>query len=564
MKQIESSSLEEYLEARALSVLGLMPAPNPTEEAKFAFTNDMTEIRKQKVALAVAWYSGESDELLRVYNYNARIEFRTEYYYYENDRSYFWSIAALEKETKRTHSGFGKAIIDTIVDICGVPVADAGKGPDGVSPAVLGKDLSGMDVFAQKALDDLLHANMFWDLYQNKQMPLTLVEGYGAYKITWDKAVFGCDPVITYYRANDVRIYERCNRVLGMTFLDYYRDGKGQRYLVAETRVLERGGQSATFITECFKEYGQQLIAVHGDECDFLPVKMGVQTGMPCLFAQPCRFYHDHTTMSFGKGVLDSKFDVLDGLDQTLSILENTVRVATPLVTFDTNFADRDEHGMPKLPNLYNQNFIQIRGRKNEFGSEAGGSKPIEVTQPQIDVDRFVRAIEQYERLMINGILSPATMGLDVNKQDSKGALEEKDKTTVFTRNHVLEREKDILEGLIKQALLAKQYLLMGKVDAFWLKPTVEFDEFSDTSYESKIESLSSVLANNAISPKMYVKKVYGNSLDDKGRDEETKWLDEQKQKGQLQAQDEMFGGDEEGSGEGGQEDLGAVLGGDA
>lgn len=539
-------NLSQYLEARALSVLGLLPAMDPTSEEKMVFVNDFEEIAKQRIETYVTWYSGDSDELLRIYNYNQRVEYRTEYYYYLNDRSYFWSVSAMEKEFKRTHSGFGKAVVDVIVDICGTPLAEVPELPDGnkVAFGPVLPEAEGETLYATDVLEGVLEANDFWSLYQNVQMPMTLVEGWGAYKIHWNVGAYGPEPVISYYRANNCRVYRRGNRCLGITFLDWMKDGKGERYLIAETRVWRTYGEEAWFLVECFRSFGNgdNLMRVEEGDGSGLPVKPEVQKGMPMLFAEPCSFYADHLHGYEGQSVLAGKIDILDDLDEALSIASNTLRRATPIETFDIDFCDRDMHtGEPKLPKTFERRYVAVHGKKNSNG-DSESSKPVEVSQPQVNTEMFDNHIQQLQRMVVNGLLSPATIGLDIGLKDTNDTIRQKDKTTVHTRNHVLAAERRILKGLFSQALCAKEYLSYRKCSRLSWNVEIAFDEFSDTAYENKIQTMSAVLANDGVSPKMYVEKVYGNSLTKEAKAEEANWIEEH-HKSPAPEQGDPFGG---------------------
>jgi hypothetical protein len=161
----------------------------------------------------------------------------------------------------------------------------------------------------------------------------------------------------------------------------------------------------------------------------------------------------------------------------------------------------------------------------------------------------FDEHINTIQRMIINGILSPAVMGLDIGLKDTNDTLRQKDRTTVHTRNHILAKEKRILSSLLSQALVAKEYLDNGAASRTKWKVEVAFDEFSDTSYESKIQTMATVLANDGISPEMYVNKVYGNSLTSEAKDKEIEWISNAHQAKQGQeGQDMPFeddGGDE-------------------
>ena len=117
----------------------------------------------------------------------------------------------------------------------------------------------------------------------------------------------------------------------------------------------------------------------------------------------------------------------------------------------------------------------------------------------------------------------------DRSKDDSKRDIS----VTLFTRNHLCKVDSGTIRSLVRQLMVAKEFLATGKVshrpEDWDIK--VSFDEFSDQSFESKIETLSSVLVNSGISPEMYVKKVYGNSLSEDDAKKEVEWISEQHKK---------------------------------
>lgn len=521
-------NISDYLESKAFAVLGLLPALSPTEQEKMAFVNDFEEITKNNVVLYDTWAEGDSDELLRVYNYNAMIEYKTEPWYYKNARSYFWSTSSKEKGIKRSHSGFAKNVRDTLVAVCGTPLQHAGEG-----------DLAGRPV--EERLDELVKANDFMSLYRKTQLPCTLVEGWGAYKIHWNVDLYGAEPVITYYRALDVRIYKRNNRVMGMTFLDWYRGPKGNRYLVAETRVYSptKGG---TFYVDCFEDRGAGTLAElsSSEGLGFLPPSGVVYSDMPCLFAAPCSIYEDTVHGLAGKSVFAGKLDLLDDLDQALSQASNAIRRSTPVQVFDLEYAERDRNGFPKLPSLFECRFVAVQGTKNALGESNSHGKPIETIQPQLNTQMYDEHIQSIERLILNGILSPATMGMDVAVKDNADAQREKEKVTIFTRNHVCAEESKILSSVLNQALIAKEYLLTGRITKLDWGVTVEYPSFADASYESKLQTMSAVLANGGVSPEMFVEKVYGDDISEERKQEEIKWLRERNKTPAPEAEGDM------------------------
>ena len=547
-------NFNDYMDWKAMSVLGLLPAENPEFKEKELLVNDIENVHHQRMVEYVTWYAGGSDAIYNLYNVNSMVEYPTEPFYWKNRRSYYWCKSATDDEIKRTHCGFVRDMIDTTVLVCG----DASYS---VGDAQNRQFIAGMD--AETVLDKVLEANSFQSLCRRRQMPMTLVEGWGAFKITWNVELYGDDPVIHYYRAENVRVYRRAGRLLGMTFLDWYNGGLGKKYLVAETRLRKNGRCSVT--TECFRVDGDNLAFVDAEEAKGIIGSGSNWSDMPCLFAEPCSFYDDPLHNYEGRSVLEGKLDLLDDLDQAFSQASNTVRRSGPIETLDIEYCERDpKTHEPKLPKTFERKYVVIQGQRNSLGESEGG-KPIDVTQPQLNTQMYDDHILTLERTVINGHLSPSTMGLDIDRKDhSKDDTVRDISVTLFTRNHINKEEGRILTSLARQVLVAKEYLATGvvtKMPEDWMVK-VTFDEFSDKSYEAKVESLSAVLVNDGISPEMYVDKVYGKTIAGDARQREIQWITEN-HKNPVQDAGMMGGAmDVDGMSDVAQQDDAAVLGG--
>lgn len=531
--------LTKYLEGIALGTLGLMKAPDNVEQEKLMLTNDLEGITRQRISEYDAWYEGNGDKLEDIYRVDNMTTFQEEPYYYKNKRAYFWSRASTEDEIKRTHSGFARDMIDTMVAICGAPIPHVGGGepmrdpsqPSDQDPTFVSKKHVIGGVPAQERLDAVLEANDFWTSYANVQMPMTLVEGWGAWKISWDTDMFGNDPVLYYYRANSVRVYARGNRIVGMTFLDWYRDALDRRYLIAETRVMRKG--KGEFRTDVFRDVGGGNL-VHLDDGEipaFAKASTSTKwTSMPCLFAAPCSFYGDPLHNNPGRSILEGRLDKFDDLDQAMSQASNTVRRSTPMEIFDLSYCERDRNGVPKLPTTFERMYVQVRGKSGN-GDGSGGGSPVTVTQPNLQTEMYDEHINTLQRICCSGFLSPCSLGIDIAKRDNGDAQREKEKETIFTRNHICKVEARMLKSLFNQILMACEWLADGKITEDDYDVSVEYDEFATESYEKKMEALSPSLINAAISPEMFVEKVYANSISDAKRDREIKWIKDRLEK---------------------------------
>ena len=63
---------------------------------------------------------------------------------------------------------------------------------------------------------------------------------------------------------------------------------------------------------------------------------------------------------------------------------------------------------------------------------------------------------------------------------------------------------------------------------------SVKYNEFANPSFESLSKTLLPMFTSQAMSTKMYVDKLYGDSLSDEEKEEEIKWLEDKAQEGNL------------------------------
>ena len=507
-----SIRVSTYLENKALSVLGLAKAMSPTEEEKFAFVNDYQEIADNELAEYDVWYGGSGDELLRFYNFQERVEYFTEIYYYKNKRSYFWSVASQERDVKRTHSGLPRAIVDTLVCMNGTPAVLSYQNDSAV------EDESSHD------LNQSLKRMKFWKMYRQTQMPLTYVDGWGAYKIAWNLAV-DPEPAIIYYRAKDVRVYRSMGRVVGMTFLNWYTDGD-KKWLVAETRVKAKDG--ALSYIDCFNAVGESLSSCPASDVPFIGGGLTEEPQpLPDLLAVPCSFFEDTRLGREGRSLFEGKIDLFDDADQTLSMATNTARRSMPIEQFNLDFCERRKNGRPVKPNTFERRYIGIQGTGQMMGSGGGNAiAPVTVTQPALNADMYYQLFQMIMSTIIVGMMSPSMLGVSNSTQkEAAEALRERSKTTVFFRNSVNESESEILSELFGQFEACKEYLRTGIYDRAKYDFAIRYSEFDSASIEDRVDTVAKAISVGAMSPKMVVEQLYGSSISNEQRQEEVDFV---------------------------------------
>lgn len=510
------ATLKEWIKKKALSFLGLGQYDGTPGDDRLTFINDDEHVLKTKIREYNIWYAGDGDELLNFYTRQNTIDYNYEPWYSRNKRSYFWSVSSTEEDIKRTHSGQPRNIVDTLVAVIGKPDIQGGA-----------NDL-GVDNIVNENIDKIITENKFWKMYEQEQMPLTLVEGWGCYKINWDRDLSDV-PIILYYRAEAVDFIYKSNRLIGVIFKDYYSDGNGKKYLVTETRRLEKHN---LYIDK-------EAFLLSGEDDVLTPVKMKdipqlrevdehlMIEGYNHLFAVPCVFYEDAHTLAHGRSIFAGKLDLFDDLDQCLSQAANTVRRSTAVEYFDANFLERDKKtGLPVQPKEFDRKLIMYRGTVTSDGTNQGKS-PVQVTQPDLNFEQYSTQAVSILMQIVNGIMSPATLGIDISKRDNAEAQREKEKVTIFTRNMLVDTESDILKDLFSQVLCAYELMRDGQITHKHYDISINYSAFADDSFENKISVLGDAYNKKNLSAKMYMTKLYGHSLSQSDYQAELDFLEE-------------------------------------
>ena len=515
--------LADYLSKKIINLSGGLSSYGGIEETdRLIFINDKRQIMENKLKEYDTWYQGDSDELLNFYTVQTNITYNYEPWYSRNKRGYFWSIASTENDIKRTHSGQPRNIVDTLVSLIGKPEVGAGTKENPIQKS--GEKL-------KKILED----NEFWDIYMFEQMPMTLVEGWGCYKIDWDKDTSDY-PIIKYYRAKDVEFVYRDKRLSAIIFKDYYTDGKLRNYLITETRAVVKG--KLYIYKEVFRLNAEDIQPIAAadlgnvEELAELDMEPIVVDNFRSFLATPCIFYKDIVNNDgYGRSIFTGKVDLFDDLDQCLSQSSNTVRRSTPVEYFNTDFLERDKTtGLPIMPHSYDRKFTSFLGGKNVDGSQMS-AQPVQVTQPQLMFNEYSSEAQNILLQIISGIMSPATLGIDVAKKDNADAQREKEKITIFTRNVLIQAETRILKSLFNQILEAVQLMNEQESTCNDYSISVKFSEFADDSFENKLQKLGEAYIKGTISTEMYLEKLYGESLSDSEIEREKKYLKDKEDK---------------------------------
>lgn len=503
--------IKEYIRKKVLGLNGVLESGiDPrTRSERLTFVNDINDVQKIKLKEYNVWYSGDSDELLNFYTRASSIDYNTDPLYSRNKKSYFWAVSATETDVKRTHSGQPRNIVDTLVSIVGVPHMYVGKPNDTV--------LAPVNNILKKTLDD----NNFSRVLMQKARPMTLVEGWGAWKINYDTS-FRDTPILLYYRAEAVDFVFRSNQLIAIIYQDYYQDEKKHNYILFETRRLDKEKDEATGKYNPCLIIEKELFKINGDSEEVTPVKLSdlkqLKDVEPKLkisnfnrfLGCPCIIYEDNTEDCYGRSLYTGKIDMFDDLDQCMSQSANTVRRSTVHEYFDIQYLEKDENGFPIMPKDFDRKYIKFKGVRGADGMS--NSSPVQVTQPRLDFMQYSAEEQNILIQIISGIMSPATLGIDIAKKDNATAQREKEKVTIFTRNVVMEEEGKWLKTLANDILCAHELMTRGEITCRDYEVSVKYDEFADASFEAKLETVLAAWQAGVMSDELAIEYLHKDS----------------------------------------------------
>lgn len=519
-------TLNERIRQRVLKYLGLEHLSSNPNSVRLTYINSEQAIREMKVREARIWAYGDSSELDNFYRDENIDGFPSNPIYTENMRQYFRAKSIKECGIKKVHSGVPHAIIETLVNAVGSPM------------------VSSNNETINDILKHIIKENDFINIFNQKQLPMTLIEGWGAYKINFDKNISDY-PIIQYYDAENVEFVTKYNKVIGIIYKDFYKH-KGKDYVLLETRRIANGNSIIEF--ELYRQTGRDVERVELTEIPELadlPVDGYTIQGLNRVLGVPCRIFYDVFNKDYGRSVFMGKIDLFDDLDQILSQESQTVRVSTPVEYYKVDALKRQANGQVLLPNLFNRQYVEAPdGIPN--GDGITGGKQIETTQPALNFAQYNDEARAKLDFILTGLLSPATMGIDLAKKDNADAQREKEKVTIMTRNNIIDREINIVKDLMEICLYLTEYMKTGKITITEHDVSVKFDEFANPSIEQKLNTWGNAYTQGIASEEMIVNSIYGDSLSDEEKQFEVNYIKQNKQSDNLDLNDFDLGNSDE------------------
>lgn len=473
------------------SWLEIQPAPGVGITIREPVSHETNVLRNR------IWYRGDASELDQLFKAMA------------NDsvgQARFWAAAPLHETIRKAHSGLPGVMVEAMVSI-------------------VRSDLTDLDFEENKEAaarwQEIAKDNAFPDLV-GQAVADTLVTGDGAFKISFDQDV-ATGPIMEFWGADRVEYVRRHGRVVEIHFLT--PTGSPGRVL---KEIYSPGG------VRYVMQDGEREYPITG-ETEFGDLRP-VEFDGDFLLAVPLQFWPSSRWRGRGQSIFDKKTDAFDAHDEIISQWMDAVRSGRVQKYIPENMIPRDPAtGALLIPNSFGTTFAQVSSSNKENAQDE-----IKTVQPDIKYEAFVASYSATLDLCLQGIMSPATLGIDVGKMASADAQREKKDVTGMTRNAITAALEKALPQLAQTALEAGD-ILAGKMPGTY-KASISFGEYGAPDFDSRVKTLSSAATGGIMSVQAQVDELWGSSKDNEWKAAEVRRI--LNERGIAELEEPSLGGD--------------------
>ena len=448
------------------------------------FISSEEQIKINKVQEYSSYYSGDSNTILNFYTTNIFDGIPKNPIFLRNKATYFWTLSA-DEQVKRVHSGIPRALVDILTNIIGLPTIIANNDLD------------------KPIIEEILNSTRFFTVVNQRQIPLTLVQGDGCFKINLKNGKI----FIEYYEADKYKLFFDGETVIKARFYNNYVD-KDKNYLLVENRVIENGGLHIYY--ELFEKVDWDTIKpVTIDTIDatanFTDIYLN---GIDSLLITHSLFFDDPLNIHTGKSIYEGKVDLFDFLDEVLSQYNANIRVCTPQEYFPEDLIEH-KNGVAQLPKTYRRNYVMVASSMTS--DPRSNSDRIQVTQSDLNVKQFTDTIDNIIDKICVGLMSATSIGMFKNSSTNYWPAEY-EKETILTRNNIIESERHILSNVINDCLKLYYYIHGMQYDESHFVEA-RFTDFANPSLENEIKILGQAWSQGQISTELYIKTLWKDRL---------------------------------------------------
>lgn len=463
--------LNETIKHGIRSWLNIVPASPYAIQIDETMDFELNAIRNR------IWYSADGNKIEQMYRQMPEYA----------DKQKFWSSRCTPgMEMRKIHTGLPSLIVRVLNSII----------------------VSGMEKFEfsspkqEQLWEEIEKDNKFRKKFE-KSLKETLFIGDGAYKISVDTDLSQY-PILEWYPGEHIEIVLNRGRLKEIVFKKVYMDGKRQY-------VLNEHYGYGYIDPHLYRGETEVPLNTLDETADMRTVTFDKSV----ILAVPLKVYESSQFEGRGGSIFDGKLDAFDAFDETWSQWMDALRAGRTRTYIPESYIPRDPNGGGLMkPNAFDNRFIVGDNNMDE-----NGKNQILSIQPSIAHDSYLASYCTSLDLCLQGIISPSTLGIDVKKLDNADAQREKEKTTLYTRDAIIEALQETLPELISAAINA--YHLLHNETLEEVEVNIKFKEYANPSFESQVETVSKAKQGGIMSIERCVEELYGDSLDEHCKEEE-------------------------------------------
>ena len=423
------------------------------------------------------WYRGDPNEIEQLYWQLPQ---------HEVDKQKFWASRPTPgMEMRKIHTGLPSTMVDLLAGIT-TNINDFDFDNDAVG----------------EVWEHIAEENDTKHLTENS-VKGTLVVGDGAYKISIDPQM-SAYPIIEFWTGEKVEYRFKRGRIQEVIFKSFHKHSDQ----TIELREVYGHGyiRYETYIGDSPVE-----MPVDGDFIGLVNIEWDGND----MMAVPVKFYSSNKFEGRGRSLFDKKIDAFDSFDEAYSQWIDALRAGRTREYIPENLIPRNPTtGKILKPNPFDNRYIRTDADMRE-----NANSQITSTSAEIKHDSYMATYATALDLCLQGVMSPATLGVDVKKLDNAEAQREKEKVTLYTRDAIIEALQPALEKLV-DATIKAYYRSLGQVAPDYVC-TITWQDYANPSFESQIETIGKGKQSGILSIEACVEELYGDSRTDEWKEEE-------------------------------------------
>lgn len=437
------------------------------------------------------WYRGDPSEIEQFFK-QANFD--------NVSKARFWAAVPSSGYIRKFHSGIYAVVIDALSDLVLADFQGFGDAEDGKKAII-------------ERWDEIAKDNHWDEELLRDAVTETLTVGDGVFKLSVDKEVSEF-PIIEFISGEDVEIIEKRGRYKEFKFKTEYTKDK-------RTYILE----------ETYKK-GEITYKLRSSDSDAeLPLDTLEETALlspvswngDYFLCVPIKFYKNPKYPERGMPILDRKSDNIDALDEVCSQWIDAIRAGRVKNYIPEDLLPKNpETGETMAPNSFDNQFIKTQTSLKENAQDT-----IDQKQAQINYDAFSQSYASMLDLVLQGVMSPSSLGIDLKKTDNSEAQREKEKATMKTRNRIVDTLSEIIPQLVEVALRCQDNLVNTGKTVTEYEVSVNFGEYLSPGFEQKLMMVAQAAGVGIMSLETQVEELWGDSKTPEWKEEEVERLKE-------------------------------------